>query len=235
MIRIAIVEDKDSEARILSGYIQQYAEESGEEFEVKWYQDGEDILEDYKPVYDIIFLDIEMRWMDGMTTAEEIRKVDKEVILIFVTNIAQYAIKGYAVDALNYLLKPLPYFAFSLQMKRTLQKLRQRIQNYITLSLASGAVRLNINDIIFVESDRHIMTFHTSNGEIEYKGTMKDLENKLESLGFFRCNHCYLVNLRYVRSIEGNTTLVGGYELAVSRARKKPFLEALTSYVGLHL
>ncbi len=235
MIRVAIVEDNQSDAQVLKEYVEKFSKENDTAFNVTCFPDGEDIVEDYTPIYDIIFIDIEMRWMDGMTTAQEIRRRDQEVIIIFVTNMAQYAIKGYTVDALHYLLKPLPYFAFSEQMKRSIEKLLQRRSSSVVLPLSSGAERLNCSDIIYVESDRHVMTFYTEAGTKSYRGTMRNLEEKLVDKGFFRCNNCYLVNLLHVKSVIGNTVFVGGFELAISRNRKKPFLEALTKFVGTRL
>lgn len=233
MFRIAIVEDDAHAAKTLMDYIDKYKGENNESFDVSWLHDGEDIVADYVPVYDIIFMDIEMQCMDGMRAAEEIRKVDKDVILIFVTNMAQYAIRGYAVDALDFLLKPLPYFAFSQQMKRSLVKLKKRSQNFMVLPYASGAIKMAYSDIVYIESFRHEMIFYTRDGKISLNGTMKELEKKLEKAGFFRCNNCYLVNLSYVKSIKNNTAQVDDYELAISRSRKKAFLEALTAYVGI--
>ncbi len=233
MFRIAIVEDNESAAKTLMEHIDLYQAENLESFDVKWFRDGEDIVNEYVPMYDIIFLDIEMKCMDGMMAAEEIRKVDKDVILIFVTNMAQYAIKGYSVDALDFLLKPLPYFAFSQQMKRSLEKRKARSQNFLILPCASGAIKLDFSEIIYIESFRHEMVFYTKEDKLSLNSTMKELEKKLEKAGFFRCNNCYLVNLAYVRSIKGSFALVDRFELAISRSRKKAFMEALTEYVGM--
>ncbi len=233
MFRIAIVEDNEGAAKTLMDYIEKYGDENHESFDVKWFADGEDIVTDYVPIYDIIFMDIEMQCMDGMTAAEEIRKVDKDVILIFVTNMAQYAIKGYSVDALDFLLKPLPYFAFSQQMKRSLERLKKRTDNFLILPYASGAIKMFFSDIIYIESFRHEMIFYTRDDKISLNSTMKELEKKLENAGFFRCNNCYLVNLKYVKSIKGSYALVDQYELAISRSRKKAFMEALTEHMGI--
>ena len=122
MARIAIVEDDPQEAAKLRGYAERYAAESGKPLEITLFSDGEDIVTDYRPEYDIIFLDIQMKRLDGMSAAERIRLLDADVVLIFVTNMAQYAIRGYAVDALDFLLKPVPYFAFSQEMAHYLGK-----------------------------------------------------------------------------------------------------------------
>ena len=113
MIRIAIVEDDELYIDQLRQYLKDFQEEIDEIFEVKIYRDGDGITSDYKAQYDLILMDIQMRFVDGMTAAEEIRKMDSEVIIIFITNMAQYAIRGYEVGALDYILKPVTYFAFS--------------------------------------------------------------------------------------------------------------------------
>ena len=97
MTRIAIVEDEAAVREQLAGYVQRYTRQYGTQFEVTMFTDGVEILEDYRPVYDIIFLDVEMLHLDGMETARRIRELDSDVLLIFITNMAQYAIKGYAV------------------------------------------------------------------------------------------------------------------------------------------
>ena len=125
MIRVAIVEDEAEIREQLMGYVQRYTRQYGTAFEVKTFADGLEILEDYRPAYDLILLDIEMKHLDGMETARRIRELDPEVMLVFITNMAQYAIKGYAVGALDYVLKPVPYFAFSQQ----LQKVEEHLVN----------------------------------------------------------------------------------------------------------
>ena len=111
MVRIAIVEDDDACRAQLEAYVRRYGGETGGEFQITSFSDGLDIAEDYRPIYDSILLDIEMPRLDGMTAAERIRSFDPGVILIFITNMAQYAIKGYEVDALDFVLKPVGYFS----------------------------------------------------------------------------------------------------------------------------
>lgn len=125
MIRIAVVEDEELYAEQLQNYISKYAEERKKQIKVTWFQDGEDIVSGYKGEYDIILLDIQMRFMDGMTAAEKIRELDSEVVLMFITNMIQYAVRGYEVDAMDYVVKPVEYFAFSQKLLEEYRK-RQR-------------------------------------------------------------------------------------------------------------
>ena len=113
MAKIAVVEDNDAMREQLCGFIAQYARESGRQLDVTAFADGAEIVDPYRPGFDIIFLDIEMPTLGGMPTAERIRQVDPDVVLVFVTNMAQYAIRGYEVDALDFVLKPVSYYQFS--------------------------------------------------------------------------------------------------------------------------
>ena len=114
MIRIAVVEDEKESQEQLVSYISRYEKESEKKFEVTVFSDGMDIVENYDPVWDIIFMDIRMKHLDGMQAAEKIRKYDPAVVLIFITTMAQYAIRGYEVDALDFVLKPVAYAQFSM-------------------------------------------------------------------------------------------------------------------------
>ena len=164
--------------------------------------------------------------------AEEIRKADTEVVIIFITNMAQYAIRGYAVDALDYVLKPVSYFAFSQRLNRAISRMKKREQKVITVNIKGGAVRINIANIYYIESQGHNLVLHTILGDYESAGTMKEVEEKLQGLNFCRGNKGYLINLQHVDGIQDGCAVVKGEPLLLSRSRKKEFMEALTNYWG---
>lgn len=232
MISLAIVEDEAAYTQQLQQYLTRYQQESGETLEISTFTDGDEIVEGYRAQYDIILLDVEMKFMDGMTAAEEIRRVDPEVVIIFITNMAQYAIRGYAVDALDYVLKPVSYFAFSQRLDRAIARMKKRARRYMTIAIKGGAQKLDISAIYYVESQGHTLIYHTAVGRFDTLGTMKEAEEKLEGQGFFRCNKGYLVNLEHVDGIREGCALVHGENLLISRARKNDFLEALANHVG---
>ena len=213
MINIAIVEDEAMYAKQLQEFLLQYQKENGEVFNITVYSDGDQIVHKYKSQFDIILMDVEMKFMDGMSAAEEIRKADTEVVIIFITNMAQYAIRGYAVDALDYVLKPVSYFAFSQRLNRAISRMKKREQKVITVNIKGGAVRINIANIYYIESQGHNLVLHTILGDYESAGTMKEVEEKLQGLNFCRGNKGYLINLQHVDGIQDGCAVVKGEPL----------------------
>ena len=173
-----------------------------------------------------------MKFMDGMSAAEEIRKIDTEVVIIFITNMAQYAIRGYAVDALDYVLKPVSYFAFSQRLNRAISRMKKRETKIIMVNMKGGMVRINVANIYYIESQGHTLILHTILGKYETTGKMKEMEEKLSEMNFCRGNKGYLINLQHVERIQDGCALVKGENLTLSRARRKVFMEALTRYWG---
>ena len=232
MVRIAVAEDDAAWAGQLRQYVEQYAAQTGRSLDLTVYSDGKSLVDEYHGQFDVILLDVEMRFLDGMATAEIIRRTDPEVVIIFITNMAQYAIRGYEVDALDYMLKPVGYTTFAQRLSRALSRMRRRERTYITVPIKGGAMKLAVEDITFVESQGHRLIYHTAEDEYVSAGTIKDAEEKLEGYHFFRSNKGYLLNLAHVDGIQDNCALVGEHKLLISRSRKAPFLEALTAYMG---
>lgn len=183
-------------------------------------------LDPYTARFDLIFMDIEMPDLDGMATAQRLREVDRQVKLIFVTNIAKYAIQGYSVGAMDYILKPVRYPDIKMRMERV-RELLGSSEAAVTIPSQSGVRKLRPRDIYYIESLSHSITFHTTTGDYAARRSMNEWERELEGLGFYRCSTSYIVNLRYVREVRGSSVFVGDVELQIARARKKGFLEAL--------
>ena len=178
-------------------------------------------------------MDIEMKFMDGMTAAEIIRQTDKDVVIIFITYTPQYAIRGYSVEALDYIVKPVSYFAFSQRLSRAIARMKKREQKALIIPVKSGTVRVDVSSIYYIESQGHNIIYHTSSGEYVSSGTLKDSEEALKSLHFFRGSKWYLINLQMVEGVEdGAARLKNGKTVTLTRGRKKEFMEALAQYWG---
>lgn len=232
MVHIAIVEDDKKNRLCLQHFLQKYEKETDNKFSIHVFEDGIDIVNDYRPVYDVILMDIQMKKMDGMTAATKIREIDSEVILVFITNMVQYAVNGYAVNAVDYILKPLNYFTFAEHMKRVEKYLEHKLKNYLVLNTAGGILKIDTNDIHYMESQGHYIHIHKKNEVVSVLETMKNMEQALAGSGFYRCNNGYFVNLAYVERVDKYTALVGNDEIQISRPKKKAFMEALTDYLG---
>lgn len=230
MARIAVVEDDAHDMALLKECLMRYAKENRCRFDILEFSDGEDITTGYTADYDIILMDIEMWFMDGMKAAEKIRESDQDVVIIFITNMPQYAIQGYKVSALDYMLKPVSYFSFSESMNKALKKVKNAEKQYIVIATKGGKMRLDVSQIAYVEVLDHTLIYHTTEGKFAAKGTLRDAENQLEPYHFFSCSRCYLINLHYVENYQGSTVYVDGDAIQVSRSRRKVFMDVLNEY-----
>ncbi len=230
MYRIAIVEDEDKAAETLIGFLHKYEEEYRQEFQITRFSNGYNFLTKYQAVYDIVFMDIEMPAINGMETAEKLREMDQTTVLIFVTNLTQYAIRGYEVDALDYILKPVTYGSFVMKMHRALKRVQPKNTAKVIISTKSGDFSVPVSTIQYVESAGHTITYHTETEEYQGYGTLKAVEESLPGEQFYRCNSGILVNLDHVTGIQGTDVSLGKISLPISRSRKKEFMKAVQEW-----
>lgn len=228
VIRIAIVEDEENYINQLKEYIRQFGEEKGYAVSIHVFRDGEDITENYYPEFDIILMDIQMQFMDGMTAAQLIRERDSEVLIIFITGMAGYAIESYEVRAFDYVLKPISYDMFYRKLARAAEHIQNTSAVYIILHDKDNSIKMDVARIYYVESARHQMIYHTCEGIYSVRGRLDDLEHRLVPAGFFRINRGYLVNLYHIAAIRDNCCVVAGDNLSISRSRKLELMDALS-------
>ncbi len=234
MIRVAVVEDEKRYAEELDSFLSRFSEETGNMLKILHYTDGDEIAEDYAGGIDIILMDIQMRFMDGMTAAQRIRERDDAVVIIFITNRVDYAVRGYRVNALDYILKPLNYYALKDALLRAIERIPAPSAEKITLRSASGFLRLETDSITYVESIGHNLIYHTKQGEHTVRQNMAEAEDRLGGSHFFRIHKGYLVNLMHVSSVRGNDCIVDGMPLPVSRTRKNDLMRILVEMADLH-
>lgn len=232
MYRVGIVEDNDEASETLAGYLKEYESQRGCKFNVARFKDALDFLQTFRNNYDLIFMDIELPDINGMEVVRRIRAEDRQVIVIFVTNMAQYAIKGYEVNAMDFIVKPVNYSAFAIKLDRAVQSLEATVDKEIWITERTDKRRLRVSEIKYVEVAHHNVIYHTTAGNYTTYDQLSNVSRVLAPYPFAQCNRYLLVNLQYCTAIEEFSVTVGGERLQISRNKKKSFLLSLNEYLG---
>lgn len=232
MIRIGLIDDDLDHLRLMKSFLTQYEKEEKVNFSMKEFNDGLNFVEDYDGNLDVIFLDIEMPHMDGMTAAKKIREKDQALGIVFVTNMAQYAIHGYEVNAIDFIVKPVSYYVFTDKLNKAIRFSRLNMEKDFVIQTEDSIIKLTSSQIIYVEKDKNYLVFHTKQGVYRSRGTISELEQQLSREGFSECINGCLVNLKYVTKMEKDTVWVDEVPLPITRRRKKEFKEDFMKYLG---
>jgi DNA-binding LytR/AlgR family response regulator len=231
---IAIADDDPKDAELLKSCVESYCSSSGHAAMIHVFHDGLDLVRSTES-YDIVFLDIQMGKLDGLETARFIRRISRENILIFVTNMAQYAIKGYEVDALHFILKPVSMASIVYVMDKAMRRLDGNASASFSLRTADGTISLSANDITYVEVFDHNLVYHTTRGDYTVRGRLSDLIGKLNPDRFVMCNRSFIVNLRHVSSVAADCLVIGGTRISISKSHRKELMKRFSSFLGDNL
>ena len=231
-MKIAVVEDEQKERRQLCLIVEAYFREKDISLQIHPFESGEEIAKRAGEFFDVIFMDIDMGGLDGMEAARRIRAVDSNAVIVFITNMAGYAVEGYSVQALDFLIKPVSALRIRQELDKILEIRRRGKPPKIMLKGNGTIFQVDVNDILFVEMYGRKIRVHRRQGMVEFNGTLRYFEERLPKELFFRCHHGFLVNMAYVSSIGKCDVEVEGRCLPVGRQRKKKFLQAFARYLG---
>lgn len=232
MVRIAIVEDDPADLEQLAECLRRYEQEHSERFSVRSFSNPADFLNPYRSDCDLVLMDIELPLFNGMEAARRLREIDSTVTLVFITNMEQYAVNGYAVDAMDFVVKPINYYRFSSMLRKALRNIARQEEKEVVVQSTGKITRLRISQIHYVEIRDHLLIYCTNQGRLESWGKLADVENELSAYGFARCSSSHLVNLRHVVSVSGNSVDVAGARLPISQRRRKAFYTCVTDYLS---
>lgn len=231
-IKVSIVEDDDEAAVLLVGYLNRYGADKGIAFDVTKYKNTSLFLANYNNSADLIFMDIMLPDGDGMSAIAKIRERDADVTVIFVTNMSQYAVKGYEVRAFDFIVKPVSYSNFSAKLGGALAVIRQRIGKNLWISNKDGKTCIRSVRIKYIEVMKHVLVFHTLDGDYTQSGVLSNVQSELAGEPFSLCNRCYLVNLRYVTAVRQFDVYLDEEKLQISHSKRVTFVRDLNNYLA---
>lgn len=233
MLHIAICDDEKNFVAYLTGLLNQYAAETGEEIKITAYYDGLELIEKYDTTIELIFLDIQMRLVNGLRAAERIRQMDEKVGIIFLTSLAQYGLEGYKYKADDYIIKPIRYVRLKDELTQWIAKHKSDAAPFIVIANDNGRYKIMLKELRYIETSSRKLLFHTGQEAITCYKTMREMEKQLGSQDFVRCHSGYLVNMYYIKRIEKlDIILTTGEHLPISQPKRKEFMERLTDYWG---
>lgn len=230
-IIVGILEDSKSDLLNLKEILNMYEAKRNLSFEIHEFSEADIFLKSYDYNYDILFLDIELDSSSGIDVAKEIRKNDDRVIIIFHTDFAKYALNGYEVNALDFMVKPVRYAPFELKMDKALTEMKKRCEGNFIITTVDGIRKIDISRILYIEVLGHNLKFHLVDEVLDGPGSLKQMEKQLAKYNFLRCNNCFLVNAARIKGIEKYECIVGNSRIQISHPRKKTFTEEFMKYL----
>lgn len=207
---IAIVDDELETRQYMQGLVAQYLAETGRMAQLVFYPDGASFLVGCEHP-DIVLMDIDMPGMDGLSTAEQLRRSHP--------------------DAIGFLVKPVTLPGLTVKLNKAFKRVEYR-QSKICLKTKDNILFLEKNEIYYAEGSNHHVIYHTAQGEFPVRSSLQEAEEQLGA-EFSRSSHSYIVNLGFVTMVGKNDVTVHGEAIPLSRAMRRDFLNAVNRYYGV--
>lgn len=235
-MKIAVCEDQAVQINLLNNQIENWAKEKEVNISIDNFTTAESFLfkwSDYEK-YDIIFLDIKMRKMSGIELSNIIREKNKIVDIVFVTGFFKYALHGYRVGAMQYLMKPINTQDLHLCLDKTLDRINDKCESsIIILETTKQVIKLDYNKIYYCIMFSPYIDIHTNSEKITLRKKISDLEKVLPDKYFVRCHRSYIVNVKYIKSITKNNVLLENeLKIPISRGKYKEINDVFIDYVS---
>ena len=236
-MKVFICDDDLEDIARLKTLIDEYARKNHMEFAVSGYRSGVKMLDAIRKgkTVDIIFLDINMDAMDGLTVAKRIRERLEDVPIILVTSFMSFALDGYKVRASRFLIKDDLDRTFSECMDDICNELQRRSKT-ICCDCVEGNIRLKTSEIILIETEGHKCLIQLKDRTYQIYEKLEELEERLKAQGFLRTHKSFLVNMEHIRNINSYIlTLDNDRQISVPKARYKQVKQEYTLYEGKKL
>ena len=239
MFRIAICDDEQYFQEYIQGILMDYRKEKGIFYEIDTFGSGKALVESKMGFlhYQIVFLDISMDELDGIRTAQKIRKMSRDIFIVFVTAFVDYSLEGYKVDAVRFILKDnenLPAAIYEC-MDAIFEKLNYKAV-WKEFDFTEGRKKICIDQILYIESRLHKLVFHMIGNNFQkytLYGTLNKIEQEFTEAAFLRIHQSYLVNMKYMTAIHRYHVLLDfNITLEIPKSRYKYVQEMFCAYKG---
>jgi len=237
LIYIAVCDDEEYYRELTKQLLIQYLDKYQVEYAIDEFSSGEEFCEQCASLtkYDIVFLDINLKEMNGIEIAYKIRSYKKDVYIVFITSYINYALEGYRVDAIRYIMKDSLSISIIECMNTIIKKMEIQI-NKMELIFIEGKKQIYIEKIFYVESHKHKLVFkifETGLKEYEMYDKLDNIELKFKEYGFLRIHKSYLINMKYIKKISSyKIILISNEELPIPKLRYQKVKEAFILYKG---
>lgn len=231
MLAVAICDDEILDSCNLAGIIKDILDDMEVTYTIKQFQQGQDLLNAIEN-FDIIFLDILMCDINGMKTAQILRKKQFDKIIVFVSSSREYVMDAFEVEAFHYLTKPVDRIKLENTIKRALSRLEHITEEFIIINKERQNKKIRLSDIYYFEIRGRIISVHSKNGTFDYYGQISALEHDLRDKGFFRCHKSFVVNLKYADTYNHKeVTLDNGEKIMIAQRRYDAFCREILEYM----
>lgn len=239
MYKIAICDDEDYFRKLMKEMLQQYMKESGTHYEIQTFRSGIELLELGIELnqFKIIFLDINMDEMDGLVTAQRIRKQNTEVFIVFITAFVNYSMEGYKVDAIRFLLKSNKNMQG--HITECMDAIRKKMEHEVIWKMFQfheGKRKVSMDFILYIESNLHKLIFHVMEEEMvtyTMNDTLNHVEKYIKNRCFLRCHQSFLVNMKYIKKINRyEVVLYNDERLPIPKAKYRDIYDTYVAYRG---
>lgn len=231
MLQLAVCDDEKVFRSDLRKILGTELELCGIDYHISEFTSGEELIAGLeKADCQILFLDIEMKGIDGVEAARRLRETKRQMEIVFVTSYADFVFQGYEVRALNYILKPYEPEKIAAVLHTALEALDIEAEKYYVIDQRGGSIRVPLSSVKYFSSERRTVYAVTTEREYTFYEKLSDLETELPDT-FVRIHNRYLVHLKYLEAVRQNTAVVDGEELPVSRSCKSGLSIAFAKYM----
>ena len=230
MLTIAICDDEKKICDYIESRTTEFLAKNDLEAEVSVFYDGSELLkkcESNTQNFDIIFLDIKMKTLNGVECAKLLRDIGVNSLIVFITSSAEYVFSGYEVKAFRYILKTDLVNAFSRVFSECLLELKKLDTSFFTVKTSSSVKNIPLSDILYFESNKRLLNIHTKNEVVSFYEKLDNVENELKEKDFIRIHQSFLVNAQKIKSVSKDAVLLSNdFSLPVSKSKATKVKEA---------